>query len=106
MTLRHRKTSASEYLSDAFSLLAGWRRDGSEINRTLPLTDAEHAALTERVRVIADALQVWPRICRRDGITLIGIDAADSSELLPSEVQLAARIEDTYRSITNTEYAD
>jgi len=100
MTARRRTTSSADYLSDAFALLAGWRRDGVEINRVFRIDDAQHAALTERIKIIADALQVRPRIYRRDGQTLIGLDSTDTGELSPSEVHLAARIEDTYRSIT------
>ena len=60
MIARRRTTSSADYLSDAFALLAGWRRDGEEINRTLRIDDAQHAALTERITIIADALGVRP----------------------------------------------
>jgi hypothetical protein len=99
MIARRRTASSADYLSDAFALLAGWRRDGVEINRTLSLDDAQHAALTERIKIIADALQVRLRIRRTDGNTLIWLDGDESGELSPSEVNLAARIEDTYRTI-------
>jgi 4a-hydroxytetrahydrobiopterin dehydratase len=99
MTARWRTAPSADYLSDAFALLAGWRRDGMEINRTFPLDEAQHAALTERIAIIAEALQVRPRIRRCDGQTLIGLDSTETGELLPSEVHLAARIEDTYRTI-------
>jgi 4a-hydroxytetrahydrobiopterin dehydratase len=98
MTSRWRTGSSRDYLSDAFALLAGWQRDGMEINRTFPLDEAQHAALTERIAIIADALQVRPRIRRRDGQTVIGLDSTEGGELLPGEVNLAARIEDTYRT--------
>jgi 4a-hydroxytetrahydrobiopterin dehydratase len=99
MTARWKTSSSADYLSDAFALLADWRRDGVEISRTFALDEAQHAALTERIIVIADALQVRPRIQRRDGQTLIGLDSTEDGELLPGEVHLAARIEDTYRMI-------
>jgi len=79
MTARRRTTSSADYLSDAFALLAGWRRDGVEINRVFRIDDAQHAALTERIKIIADALQVRPRIYRRDGQTLIGRIVAERS---------------------------
>jgi 4a-hydroxytetrahydrobiopterin dehydratase len=100
MIARRRTASSADYLSDAFALLAGWRHEGVEISRTLLLDDAQHAALTERIKIIADALQVRPRIQRRDGRTLIGLDSTETGELSPGEVNLAARIEDTYRSIS------
>jgi 4a-hydroxytetrahydrobiopterin dehydratase len=100
MIARRRTTSSADYLSDAFALLAGWRRDGVEINRTFPLDDAQHAALTERIKIIADALGVRPRIYRSEGQTQIGLDSTETGELSPSEVNLAARIEDTYKMIT------
>ena len=70
MRARRRHASRSDYLSDALALLDGWSRDGHEINRILRLDDAQHAALTERVKVIADALQLRPTIRRLDGRTL------------------------------------
>jgi 4a-hydroxytetrahydrobiopterin dehydratase len=102
MTARRRAGSSADYLSDAFALLAGWQRDGMEINRTFRLDEAQHAALTERIKIIADALGVRPRIRRRDGQTLIGLDSTETGELLPGEVHLAARIEDTYRTIAGS----
>lgn len=99
MLARRKVPSSADYLSDAFALLAGWRRDGVEINRTFQIDDAQHAALTERITIIADALGVRPRIRRCDGHTLIGLDSTETGELSPNEVNLAARIEDTYRTI-------
>ncbi len=99
MIARRRSASSADYLSDAFALLAGWRHDGVEINRTFRLDEAQHAALTERIKIIADAIGVRPRIRRSDGETLIGLDSTETGELSPGEVHLAARIEDTYRSI-------
>lgn len=93
-TTRHK-----DYLSDALTLLAGWTRDEDEITRTLPLDDAEHAALTERIKVVADALQVRPEIRRSDGQTRIRL-STDGSGLTAGEVTMAARIEDAYRTIT------
>lgn len=99
MSVRRRTGSETDYLSDALALLAGWQRDGAEINRTLHLDDAQHAALTERIKIFADALQVRTRIRRGDGHTLIGLDSSATGELSAGEVNLAARIEDAYRSI-------
>jgi hypothetical protein len=95
---RRRPAPADNYLDEALSLLAGWHRDGSEINRTLQLDEAQHAALAERIKFYSDALQVRARVRRGDGHTLIGLDTANG-ELTPGEVSLAARIEDAYRSI-------
>ena len=99
MNPRKRSTPRDNYLNDAFSLLAGWHINGCEIYRMLPIDDAQHAALTERIKVYADALQVRPRIRRNDGQTHIGLDSSETGELSASEVTLAARIEDAYRSI-------
>jgi len=89
-----------DYLSDALALLGGWTRDGKEIRRTLRLDDAQHAQLTERIKVAADALQLRPDIRRLDGHTQIRVGAEDGAALSAGEVTLAARIEDAYRSIT------
>lgn len=90
-----------DYLSDALALLQGWTRDGQEIRRTLQLDESEHAALTERMKVVADALQVRPDVRRFDGNTQIRLYTPEGPMLTPGEVTLAARIEDLYRTITN-----
>ena len=54
-----------DYLSDALTLLSGWTREGEQIRRTLVIDDTQHAALTERVKVVADALRLRPEISRR-----------------------------------------
>jgi 4a-hydroxytetrahydrobiopterin dehydratase len=102
MTTR-RRTRGEDYLIDAFALLDGWHNNGAEIYRTLPIDDAQHAALTERIKIYSDALQLRPRIRRRDGETLIGL--ASGGELSASEVTLAARIEDAYRTIVGRSLA-
>ena len=89
-----------DYLSDAFALLAGWTRDGREIRRTFRLDDCQHNALTERIKVVADALRLWPEIRRSDGTTQIRLGTPDSEHLTTNEVTFAARIEEAYRCIT------
>lgn len=90
-----------DYLSDALALLGGWTREGQQIRRTLLLDDTQHAALTERVKVIADALRLRPEIRRLDGHTQIRIGPRDEGEITEGEVTLAARIEDAYRAVTD-----
>jgi hypothetical protein len=96
---RRRDESGTDYLTDALALLAGWTREGREIKRTLRLDDAQHAALTERVKVVADALQLRPSIRRLDGYTQIQV-GTPTEALTAGEVTFAARIEDVYRAIT------
>jgi pterin-4a-carbinolamine dehydratase len=67
----------------------------------LPLDDTQHADLTERIKVVADALQVSPHIRRADGHTQIRLGTPDGNGLTAGEVTLAARIEDAYRTVTN-----
>lgn len=88
-----------DYLSDALALLQGWTHDGGEIRRTLQLDDSQHAALTERMKVVADALQLRPDVRRLDGRTQIRLRVPGMSDLSAGEVTLAARIEDLYRTI-------
>jgi 4a-hydroxytetrahydrobiopterin dehydratase len=97
---RRRDESGTDYLTDALALLAGWTREGREIRRTLRLDDSQHAALTERVKVVADALQLRPCIRRLDGYTQIQV-GTPTGGLTAGEVTLAARIEDVYRSVTS-----
>ncbi|HEY8473481.1 MAG TPA: 4a-hydroxytetrahydrobiopterin dehydratase [Natronosporangium sp.] len=89
-----------DYLNDALTLLAGWTREEDEITRTLPLDDTEHAALTERIKVVADALQIQPEIRRAGGETRIKLSTPGGGGLTAGEVTMAARIEDAYRTIT------
>jgi pterin-4a-carbinolamine dehydratase len=93
-----RSDQQRDYLSDALALLQGWTREGMEIRRTLQLDESQHAALTERMKVVADALQLRPDIRRLDGRTQIRLRTPGSA-LSPGEVTLAARIEDLYRTI-------
>ncbi|HEX8629330.1 MAG TPA: 4a-hydroxytetrahydrobiopterin dehydratase [Catenuloplanes sp.] len=90
-----------DYLSDALGLLAGWTRDGRQIERTLALDETQHAAFTERIKVAADALHLRPEIRRLDGQTLIRVSASDGGAITDGEVTLAARIEDAYRTVTS-----
>ncbi|MFC8619876.1 4a-hydroxytetrahydrobiopterin dehydratase [Micromonospora purpureochromogenes] len=89
-----------DYLSDALTLLTGWTREGEQIRRTLVMDDTQHAALTERVKVVADALRLRPEISRRDEETQIRVGHGDGEPLTEGEVLLAARIEDAYRAVT------
>ena len=100
MRARRRSESGVDYLSDALALLGGWSHEGREIKRVLRLDDAQHAALTERVKIVADALQVRPSIRRLDGYTQIRV-GTPSGALTAGEVTLAARIEDVYRAVTS-----
>lgn len=92
-----------DYLADAFGLLDGWTRDGRDLKRTLRLDDSQHAALTERLKVVADSLQLRPEIRRLDGHTQIRVRTPEGVELSAGEVTLAARIEDLYRRVTDDE---
>jgi 4a-hydroxytetrahydrobiopterin dehydratase len=97
----HRRDQTGiDYLNDALALLDGWSHEGCEIKRILRLDDAQHAALTERVKIVADALQLSPSIRRLDGYTRISVGTPDGA-LTAGEVTLAARIEDVYRAITS-----
>ncbi|GIG58365.1 hypothetical protein Lfu02_27370 [Longispora fulva] len=86
-------------MRDALSQLDGWRGDADHIQRSLPLNEAQHADLTERVKVFADALQLRPEIRRADGQTHIRLRSPDGV-LTTSEVALAARIDVAYRAVT------
>ncbi|SCL19310.1 Pterin-4a-carbinolamine dehydratase [Micromonospora nigra] len=90
-----------DYLSDALTLLSGWIREGEQISRTLVIDDTQHAALTERVKVVADALHLRPEISRRADRTQIRV-GHDDGPLSEGEVLLAARIEDAYRAVTES----
>ncbi|MFC7548201.1 4a-hydroxytetrahydrobiopterin dehydratase [Plantactinospora sp. GCM10030261] len=92
--------SRHDHVSDALALLEGWTRDGALLKRTLLLDDAQHAALTERIKIAADVLHLRPEIRRLDGHTQVKIMARNGEEITEHEVTLAARVEDVYRSCT------
>lgn len=89
-----------EDLRDVLGQLTEWIGDAWEIRRTMRLDETEHAALTERIQVVADALQVRPHVRRLDGTTQVSLRTADGGALTSGEVRLAARIEDLYRTVT------
>jgi 4a-hydroxytetrahydrobiopterin dehydratase len=97
-----RSDKPADYLADALSLLGGWTRDGREFRRTLPLDDSQHAALAERIKVVADALQLRPQVRRQDGHTQIKLCTPDDGALSDGEVTLATRIEAMYQTIAQT----
>ena len=88
-------------LRDALGQLKEWIGDNREIRRTMLLDESEHAALAERIKVVSDALQVHPVVRRLDGYTQVCLRTPDGGALTAGEVNLAARIEDAYRSVTN-----
>ena len=100
MRVLFRGRGKHDYLSDALALLSGWTREGEQIRRTIVLDDTQHAALTERVTVVADALRLRPEISRRADRTQIRLGHGDGEPLTEGEVLLAARIEDAVRAVT------
>jgi 4a-hydroxytetrahydrobiopterin dehydratase len=89
------RKDGQNYLTDALALLPGWIDDGATIKRVLRLDDSQHAALTERIQVVADALEQRPHVRRLDGHTQISL----ATPVTNGAVALAARIEDAYRLI-------
>jgi len=99
MRARWSSRSRPDFLSDALTVLGGWTRDGVQLKRILAIDESQHAALTERIKVVADALSLRPDIRRLDGHTQIRV-AARAGAITAGEVTLAARIEDAYRAVT------
>ena len=99
MRARRRRSTGSDYLSDALALLSGWTRDGVQLRRELACDESQHAALTERIKVAADTLHIRPSIRRLDGHTQILLGDRDAEAITDGEVTLAARIEDFYRTV-------
>lgn len=88
-------------LHDALGQLKEWIGDAWEIRRTMRLDETEHAALTERIQVVADACEIRPDVRRLDGFTHVSLRTPDGGILTSGEVRLAARIEDAYRTVTD-----
>lgn len=88
-----------DFLRDALSRLTGWSCDNREIRRTFEIDESQHADLTERAKVVADALRLRAEIRRVDGRTQVRICDLGNG-LTAREVTLAARIEDAYRTVT------
>jgi 4a-hydroxytetrahydrobiopterin dehydratase len=87
-------------LRDALGQLTEWTGDAREIRRSMRLDETQHADLTERIQVVAEAYDVRPDVRRRDGVTQVRLRTPDGGSLTSGEVTLAARIEDAYRSVT------
>ncbi len=98
MRARRQRGTRSDYLTDALALLTGWTQDGVQLKRVLVCDDSQHAALTERIKVAADALSMRPEVRRLDGHTKICVPACNGS-ITAGEIALAARIEDAYRAV-------
>jgi 4a-hydroxytetrahydrobiopterin dehydratase len=88
-----------DHLRDALNQLRDWSGDAREIRRTLRLDDSEHADLTERIKIVADALQLRPDVRRLDGWTQIRLSSPDGIALTQGEVTLAARIDAACRAV-------
>ncbi|PZM94565.1 MAG: pterin dehydratase [Actinobacteria bacterium] len=97
------RRGGTDSISDALTVLTEWTRDGRQLRRTLALSEAQHAALTERVKVVADALRLRPEIRRLNGHTQIALGSRDGDPITESDITLAARIEDAYRAVINDE---
>jgi len=87
-------------LRDALGQLTEWTGDAREIRRTMRLDETQHAALTERIQVVAEAYELRPDVRRLEGCTQVCLRTPDGGSLTAGEVTLAARIEDAYRSVT------
>jgi|GEM_PF-767372 len=92
-------TLNDEILREALAQLDEWQGDRRGIHRTLEITDSEHAELTERIKVVADAMRLRPDLHRSGDHTEIDLDPVDGEDLTTAQIALAARIEDAYRSI-------
>ena len=86
-------------LRDALGQLKEWVVDAREIRRTMRLDETQHAALTERIQVVADALELRPDVRRLDGLTQVRLRMPHGGAISAGEVRLAARIEDAYRAV-------
>ncbi|SNY06295.1 4a-hydroxytetrahydrobiopterin dehydratase [Paractinoplanes atraurantiacus] len=106
MRARRQRMNRSDYLTDALTVLSEWTRDGVQLRRELACDDSQHAALTERIKVAADTLRIQPNIRRTNGHTQICLGDRDGDALTDGEVTLAARIEDFYRTVTDTQPAN
>jgi 4a-hydroxytetrahydrobiopterin dehydratase len=88
-----------EDLRDTLSQLQDWVCDAREIKRSMRLDESEHAALAERIKVVADALELRPDVRRLDGYTQVSVRCPEGQTLTDGEVRLAARIEAAYRTV-------
>lgn len=91
-------TRGNDLLQDALQQLDGWSTEPTHISRTLTIDDSQHADLTERIKIFADAFELRPAVCRRQGQTKI--DIVRDEGVTVSEVSFAARVEDAYQNIT------
>lgn len=90
-------TRGNDLLRDALQQLDGWNAAPTHISRTLTIDDSQHADLTERIKIFADALELRPDVRRLDGCTRIAVNRAEGVTI--SEIKFAARVEDAYQHI-------
>lgn len=92
-------TLNDEIVREALAQLDEWQGDRRGIHRSLEITDSEHAELTERIKVVADAMRLRPDLHRAGDHTEIDLGPVDGDMLSTAQIALAARIEAAYRSI-------
>lgn len=90
-------TRGNDLLQDVLRQLDGWNAEPTHISRTLTIDDRQHADLTERIKIFADALELNPYVKRHDGRTQIEVNRTDGVTM--SEIKFAARVEDAYQHI-------
>lgn len=83
---------------DALSRLSGWSGDNNGIGATFTLDPAQHAELTERVKVCSDAMRHAPDIERMGDQTRFRLGNSEIG-LTDKDIALAARIDAIARSI-------
>lgn len=96
---RHHAGVSERFLRDTLAHLGGWTGDIREIQRTLAIDEGQHAAITERIKVFADAMSLRPEIRRTDGHTHIRLRCQDAGGLTNLDIAFAARVEDAYRAV-------
>ena len=71
MRARRQRTTRSDYLTDALTLLSDWTREGVQLRREIACDESQHAALTERIKV-AERAQLVEHVGRlvREGWTI------------------------------------
>jgi len=99
-------TLNDEILREALAHLDGWQGNQFGIRRTLDISESEHAELTERIKVVADAMHLRPDLRRSDGRTSIGLVPIEGETLSTAQIALAARIEAAYHTISGIPATD
>ncbi len=84
-------------IDDALTNLPDWSGTPERLTRTADLSDTEHAEVTGRIAVTADAMDHHPHVERADGQTRFALTTHSEGGVTNKDIALAAEIDTVIR---------